>query len=73
MINEKASGTVPLQAFAVDYEQAKRELTGESNTDVQAAMLETIPESEGWDPVEDGFAYAMDKSVLPMATSVSAR
>ena len=64
---------VPLQASAVDYEQAKRELTGESNIDVQAAMLETIPESERWDPVEDGFAYAMDKFVLPMATSVSAR
>ena len=28
-----------------------RELTGESNIDVQAALLESIPESERWDPV----------------------
>ena len=45
------AGRVPPQASTVDYEEARRELTGESNIDVQAALLESIPESERWDPV----------------------
>jgi DMSO/TMAO reductase YedYZ molybdopterin-dependent catalytic subunit len=34
-----------------DYQQAKRELTGESETDPQEESRESIPESEGWDAV----------------------
>jgi hypothetical protein len=34
-----------------DYEQAKRELTGESDTDRQDALIESMPESKRWDPV----------------------
>ena len=34
-----------------DYEQAKRELTGESDIDRQDAVLDSIPETERWDPV----------------------
>ena len=34
-----------------DREQAKRELTGDSNTDPKEAILESAPESERWDPV----------------------
>lgn len=34
-----------------DYQQAKRELTGESETDPQEESRESTPESEGWDPV----------------------
>ena len=34
-----------------DYDQAKRELTGESDIDRQEAMLESIPEAKRWDPV----------------------
>src|SRR5207247_2002629 len=34
-----------------DYQQAKRELTGEAETDPQEESTESIPESEGWDPV----------------------
>jgi len=34
-----------------DYEQAKRELTGESDTDRQDALLDALPESKRWDPV----------------------
>src|SRR5438552_4860725 len=34
-----------------DYQQAKRELTGESEMDPQEERSESIPESEGWDPV----------------------
>ena len=34
-----------------DWEQAKRELTGGSDTDPKEADLELAPESERWDPV----------------------
>jgi hypothetical protein len=57
MVEERANelaaiaGRVPPQASTIDYEEARRELTGESNIDVQAAFLESIPESERWDPV----------------------
>ena len=34
-----------------DYDQAKRELTGESDMDRQEAMLESISEAKRWDPV----------------------
>jgi hypothetical protein len=57
MVEERANelaeiaGRVPPQASTIDYEEARRELTGESNIDVQAALLESIPESGRWDPV----------------------
>ena len=34
-----------------DYQQAKRELTGKAETDSQEENSESIPESDGWDPV----------------------
>jgi hypothetical protein len=34
-----------------DYQQAKRELTGEEEIDSQGENVESVPESEGWDPV----------------------
>jgi hypothetical protein len=34
-----------------DYQQAKRELTGEGETDPQEENVESIPESDDWDPV----------------------
>ena len=34
-----------------DYQQAKRELTGEAETDSQEESSESVSESEGWDPV----------------------
>src|ERR1700730_7003054 len=34
-----------------DNEQAKRELTGEEEIDSQEENVESVPESEGWDPV----------------------
>jgi hypothetical protein len=34
-----------------DLEQAKRELTGEPDTDPKETVLESAPESERWDPV----------------------
>jgi hypothetical protein len=45
------AGRVPSQPSQVDYEQAKRELTGEPDTDAQEGALESMPESERWDPV----------------------
>ena len=57
MVEERANelaeiaGRVPPKASTIDYEEARRELTGESNIDVQAALLDSIPESERWDPV----------------------
>ena len=34
-----------------DYQQAKRELTGEEEIDPQEENVESVPESEDWDPV----------------------
>jgi hypothetical protein len=34
-----------------DWEQAKRELTGEPDMDPKEAALESAPESERWDPL----------------------
>ena len=34
-----------------DYQQAKRELTGEEGIDSQEENVESLPASEGWDPV----------------------
>jgi hypothetical protein len=45
------AGRVSRRPSRIDYEQAKRELTGEPEMDVQEAALESIPESERWDPV----------------------
>jgi hypothetical protein len=39
------------QPTEADYQQAKRELTGEEEIDVQQENLESLPESEAWDPV----------------------
>jgi hypothetical protein len=39
------------EASKSDWEQAKRELTGDSDTDPNDAVLESAPESERWDPV----------------------
>ena len=34
-----------------DWQQAKRELSGQPGLDPKTAMLESVPESERWDPV----------------------
>jgi hypothetical protein len=39
------------EASKSDWEQAKRELTGEPDVDPKEALLESAPESERWDPV----------------------
>ena len=46
-INGRPS-SVPSEA---DYQQAKRELTGAAEMDSQEESSESVPDSEGWDPV----------------------
>ena len=38
------AGRPPPHVTQVDYEQAKREVTGESDLDRQEAMLDSVPE-----------------------------
>ena len=40
-----------------DWQQAKRELTGQPDMDPKEAMLESAPESERWDPVPGSTGY----------------
>jgi hypothetical protein len=57
MVHQRASelaeieGRSSLSVSQADYEQAKRELTGESDIDRQDKILDSLPESERWDPV----------------------
>jgi hypothetical protein len=48
-----------------DWEQAKRELTGEPEMDSQAVALESAPESERWNPVPGSSGHK-----IPVAPSV---
>lgn len=45
------AGRRPPQVQQANYEQAKRELTGESDIDRQAAILDALPESKRWDTI----------------------
>jgi hypothetical protein len=57
MVRDRASelvrinGRSPQEVLSSDLEQARRELTGESDTDPKEAVLESAPESERWNPV----------------------
>lgn len=57
MVHQRASelalinGRTPPEVLQADYEQAKRELTGESDLDRQDAMLDALPEAKRWDPL----------------------
>lgn len=57
MVRERAvelaviDGRTAQEVSKSDWEQAKRELTGGSDMDPKEELLETIPESERWDPV----------------------
>ena len=44
-------GQLSSEATQSHLAQAKRELTGEPDTDPKDALLESAPESERWDPV----------------------
>jgi len=57
MLKERAvelaiiNGRTASEVSKSDWEQAKRELTGESDSDVNDTLLESAPESERWDPL----------------------
>jgi hypothetical protein len=57
MVNVRAheltliAGRTSPDVTQADYEQAKRELTGESDLDRQEAILDSIPEAKRWDPI----------------------
>ena len=57
MVRERAielaamNGRSAHESLKSDWEQAKRELTGDSDTDSKEAALELAPEAERWDPV----------------------
>lgn len=44
------NGRLAEDVSEADFEQAKRELTGEAELDPKEAALESAPESERWDP-----------------------
>ena len=41
----------PSKPSKADYQQAKRELTGDAEMEPQEESIESVPESEDWDPV----------------------
>jgi len=57
MVRERAielaviNGRSEQEVSQSDWAQAKRELTGGSDADPKEAVLESLPESERWDPV----------------------
>ena len=57
MVRERAvelaviNGRTAQEVSKSDREQAKRELTGDSDPDSKEEVLESAPESERWDPV----------------------
>ena len=57
MVRERAvelaaiNGRSAQEVSKSDWEQAKRELAGEPDTDPGTAALESAPESERWDPL----------------------
>ena len=51
------AGYAPPHVRQADYEQAKRELTGESDVDRQDAVLEALPEAKRWDPLHGSIGH----------------
>ena len=45
------NGRATQEVSKADWEQAKLELTGESDADQQETLQAAIPETQGWDPV----------------------
>ena len=70
MVRERAvelaviNGRSAQEVSKSDWEQAKRELTGDSDPDPKEAALESAPESERWDPVPGSTGHK-----VPVASS----
>jgi len=54
------NGRSEADVSAFDLEQAKRELTGETDIDPKDAILEAAPESERWDPVAGSAGHKVE-------------
>jgi hypothetical protein len=65
MVRERAAelavinGRSAQEVSKSDWEQAKRELTGKSDMDPKEEGLESVPESERWDPVPGSTGHKM--------------
>ncbi len=68
MVRERAielaviNGRPAQEASKSDWDQAKRELTGEPEMDPQEAILESASEAERWDPVPGSIGHKMPES-----------
>ncbi len=69
MVRERAvelaliNGHAAQDVSKVDWEQAKRELTGGPEMDAEEMALESIPESERWDPVPGSIGHQVQDSL----------
>lgn len=66
MVRKRASELAVISGRAVDdvsvfdLEQAKRELTGETDIDPKDAIMEAAPESERWDPLAGSTGHKVE-------------
>jgi len=56
------AGRSPPHVTQGDYEDAKRELTGETEMDRQDAILDALPENKRWDPVPGSAGHQAPES-----------
>ena len=69
MVRERATELALINGRSIqdvsvaDWEQAKRELTGEPDLDPKEALLEAAPESERWDPLPGSTGH-----IIPVAS-----
>jgi len=56
-------GLTPPDVTQAEYEQAKRELTGESDLDRQEAVLDAIPEEKRDDPEPDSTGHQIPDQI----------
>lgn len=57
------AGRFLVQPPEVDYEQARRELTGGTEIDEDVEILDALPESERWDPVPGSVGHQAEDSL----------
>jgi hypothetical protein len=56
------NGHSPHHVLESELEQAQRELTGGSDADPKEAALESVPESERWDPIPGSTGHKAPES-----------
>jgi hypothetical protein len=68
MVRERAvelaiiNGRLASEVSPTDWDQAKRELTGGSDTEPNDVILESAPESDRWDPVHGSTGHKAPES-----------